>query len=127
MQLQALIGGHPHTCGTGLSLAEAARAMHAAGVGSVGVVADKDLIGILTERDLMRAVAAGADMDLEMVTDWMSAPVQTFDAETSVDEAALQLLEREQRHLPVVSDGKVIAILSIRDILAALIEPDRRS
>lgn len=126
MQLQALIGGDPYTCGAGLSLAEASLAMHAAGVGSIGVVAEGDLVGILTERDILRAVAAGADTSADLVGAWMSTPVHTVDLETTVDEAALRLLERNHRHLPVVSDGRLIAILSIRDVLAALVEPERR-
>lgn len=126
MRLDALIGGHPHTCGPGLTLAEASRAMHAAGVGSVGVVENGDLVGILTERDVLRSIASGADPEVDLVRGWMSTPVRTFDPETSVDDAALRLLEKEHRHLPVVSDGRLIAILSIRDVLAALIEPERR-
>ena len=125
MQLEALIGGHPHTCGPGLTLAEVSRAMHAAGVGSIGVVEGGDLAGILTERDILRAIASGADPNADVVEGWMSTPVRTFDPETSVDDAALRLLEKNHRHLPVVSDGRLIAILSIRDVLAALIEPER--
>ncbi len=100
--------------------------MHAAGVGSVGVVENGDLVGILTERDVLRSIASGADPEVDLVRGWMSTPVRTFDPETSVDDAALRLLEKEHRHLPVVSDGRLIAILSIRDVLAALIEPERR-
>ena len=126
MELQDLIGGHPHTCGADLSLGEASRAMDAAGVGSLGVVQEGELVGIITERDILHAVASGVDIHTEFVSAWMSNPVRTFDADTSVDEAALRLLEREHRHLPVTDGGRLIAILSIRDVLAALVEPDRR-
>jgi CBS domain-containing protein len=126
MELQDLIGGHPHTCGEDLSLGEASRAMNAAGIGSLGVVRNGELVGIITERDILHAVASEVDTRAETVASWMTNPVRTFDADTPVDEAALRLLERDHRHLPVTDDGRLIAILSIRDMLAALVEPDRR-
>jgi CBS domain-containing protein len=113
-------------CGPELSLAEASRAMRAAGVGSLGVVRDRELVGIITERDILYAVAADVDPNLATVSEWMSNPVHTFEADASVDEAALHLLERDHRHMPVVVDGRLLSILSIRDVLAALVEPDRR-
>jgi len=126
MELQDLIGGHAHTCGPDLSLSDAARTMHAAEVGSVGVVRSGELVGIITERDILRAVTADVDMHTETVSTWMSNPVMTYEADMAVDEAALHLLERGQRHLPVTDDGKLVSILSIRDVLAALAEPGRR-
>jgi CBS domain-containing protein len=126
VELRDLIGDDPHTCGVSLTLEEASRSMHAVNTGSIGIVQEGDLVGILTERDILRAVAMGADLSSESVGSWMSHPVQTFDAETPVDEAALRLLEREHRHLPVTSDGRLVGILSIRDVLGALVEPDRR-
>jgi CBS domain-containing protein len=126
MELQDLVGGHAHTCEPGLTLSDASRAMHAAGVGSIGVVRGGELVGILTERDILRAVAADANVHAQLVSAWMSNPVVTYDAEMPVDEAAMHLLERGQRHMPVTDDGRLISILSIRDVLAALAEPDRR-
>jgi CBS domain-containing protein len=126
MELQDLVGGHAHTCAPELSLSDASRAMHAADVGSIGVVKGGELVGIITERDILRAVAADVDLHTETVAIWMSNPVITYDADMSVDEAALHLLERSQRHMPVTDDGKLVSILSIRDMLAALAEPDRR-
>lgn len=126
MELQDLVGGHAHTCDPSLSLGDASRAMHAAGVGSMGVVRNGELVGIITERDILRAVAAESNMHEQAVAAWMSNPVFTYDAEMPVDEAALHLLERGQRHMPVTDDGRLVSILSIRDVLAALAEPDRR-
>ncbi len=125
MELQRLIGGHPHTCGPDLTVEEAARSMHAAGVGSVGVVEADQLVGILTERDVLRVVAAQADPSTETVRNWMSSPVSTFDPETSVDRAAMYVLRRGHRHLPITDGEKLVGILSMRDLMGALVDPDR--
>ncbi len=125
MRLEGLIGGPTETCGAHLTLRQAAQRMFAAEMGSMGVVAGPTLIGIITERDLLRAVAQGADADDTTVGDWMTSPVDTFSPLTEVEEAAVWLLETGYRHLPVVEDGRLLAILSMRDLLAAVVEPGR--
>jgi len=125
MELQQLIGGHPHTCGPDLTISDAAKSMHAVGVGSLGIVDGGRLVGILTERDVLRVVAAGADPSFETVRSWMSSPVNTFDPDTAADDAAVYVLKRGHRHLPVTDDGKLVGILSMRDLMVALVDPDR--
>lgn len=125
MRLGELIGGTTEVCGGDLLLRDAARRMVAGEMGSMGVIAGGKLVGIITERDLMKAVARGADPDAVSVDDWMTGSVDTFSPHVEVEEAALWLLESGYRHLPVVDGDRLLAILSIRDVLAAVVDPDR--
>ena len=91
------------------------------GVGSVGVVDGHALVGILTERDVMRAVSEDADLALEKARDWMTEP-DVFAPDVDVEEAASWLLETGYRHLPVMDDNELLGIASIRDLLWAIVE-----
>lgn len=123
MRLGGLLGAATEVCTVDLTLRESAQKMYAGEVGSMGVVAGAGLIGIFTERDLMKAVARGADVDRSTVGDWMTTSPDTFSPLTEVAEAAVWLLETGYRHLPVVDDDRLLGILSMRDVLAALVEP----
>lgn len=121
MKLGALVGGTATVIGPEATVADAAEALVADGVGSLGVVSDRRLIGIITERDVVRAIAEGADPESEVVADWMSDAPDTFSPEVDVEEAAAWLLEVGYRHMPVMDDGELLGIVSIRDILWAII------
>ncbi len=123
MRLGGLIGGPVEVCAVDRTLRQASQQMFAGDIGSMGVLAAGKLIGIITERDLMSAVAQGADVEVATVGEWMTASVDAFSPLVEVEEAAVWLLETGYRHLPVVEDDRVLAILSIRDVLAALVEP----
>jgi CBS domain-containing protein len=104
------------TVSTDATLAEAARAMDERGVGAV-VVLDGDVIAaILTERDVLRAVAAGQDGSAP-VTEWMTRDPDTIEPTDTTDHAASLMIHGGFRHLPVVEDGAVVGILSIRDLM----------
>jgi CBS domain-containing protein len=120
MKLGALVGGSATVVGPEATLGDAAEALVANGVGSLGVVSDRSLVGIITERDLVRAVAEGADPEQETVGTWMAEAPDTFSPDVDVDEAARWLLEVGYRHMPVMSDGELLGIVSIRDILWAM-------
>lgn len=122
MLLADLVSGRPHICGPATTLAEAARAMSEAGHGSLGVVDGRRLVGVITERDLVRAIAAGADLAGEPVHRWMGVDPDLFQADTDVVDAAEWLLESGYRHLPVVDEGELLGIVSVRDLLGAVIE-----
>ncbi|CAN5896071.1 hypothetical protein BH23ACT2_BH23ACT2_09360 [soil metagenome] len=98
----------------------AAIAMADRGVGSV-VVLDDDgaLSGIFTERDLLRGVAAGIDLDGDVLADLMTRDVVTAAPDWEVYEAAAEMADRHIRHLVVVDGAAVIGVLSIRDLLLA--------
>ncbi len=99
------------------TIAEVATRMTDKGVGSVVVVDGEAPVGILTERDMVRIGAAGVDNSSAKVTDWMTAEPDTVSPTTEVTEAFENLSERGYRHIPVVSDGRLIGIVSLRDLM----------
>jgi CBS domain-containing protein len=124
MLLRALVGTAARVCGPATSLREAAVAMHERGHGSLGVVDGMKLLGLITERDLVRAMANGADLDRMTVSSFMSRDPDIFSPEFDVWEAAEWLAESGYRHLPVVEDGALLGIISVRDLLLALVDDD---
>ncbi|HZS31389.1 MAG TPA: CBS domain-containing protein [Gaiellaceae bacterium] len=98
------------------SIGEAAEKMIEAGVGAVVVMEDMvRIVGIVTERDLMRAVAQRARAAEARVRQWMTDSVVTIEPDTTVQDAAKMMFEKNFRHLPVVNkDGRLLGIASLR-------------
>ncbi|HUZ15570.1 MAG TPA: CBS domain-containing protein [Gaiellaceae bacterium] len=98
------------------SIGEAAEKMIDAGVGAVVVMEDMArIVGIVTERDLMRAVAQRARAAEARVRQWMTESVITIEPETEIKDAAKMMFEKNFRHLPVVNkDGRLLGIASLR-------------
>ena len=97
------------------SIGEAAEKMNAARVGAIVVIEDfVRIVGIVTERDLLRAVASRARAAEARVRQWMTPDPLTIGPETSIDEAAKIMFEHNFRHLPVVKDGRSLGIVSLR-------------
>ena len=97
------------------TIGEAAEKMHDANVGAVVVVEDMvRIVGIVTERDLMRAVAQRARAAEARVRLWMTENPLTIEPETTVEDAAEIMFTRNFRHLPVVKDGRPLGIVSLR-------------
>ncbi|MDQ3932515.1 MAG: CBS domain-containing protein [Actinomycetota bacterium] len=101
------------------TLRAAARCMHERGVGSVVVLEHEELVGILTERDLLRAAADSADLDGTTVSESMTREVVTVAPDWEVYEAAAEMAARHIRHLVVTEGRRVRGVLSIRDLLLA--------
>ena len=103
------------------SIGEAAEKMMDAGVGAVVVMEDMArLVGIVTERDILRAVAQRARAAEARVRQWMTDDPITVPTETDLEEAARIMLENGFRHLPVVDEiGQVIGIASLRRVVGA--------
>lgn len=97
------------------SIGEAAEKMIDAGVGAIVVMEDMArMVGIVTERDLMRAVAQRVRAAEARVRQWMTESVVTIEPETTVEDAARMMFERNFRHLPVMKDGRLLGIVSLR-------------
>jgi len=87
------------------------------GVGSVVVVSGDQAVGILTERDLVRAAAVGADLGTAQVADWMTPAPDVVAPDDEVDAAFLSLRDHGYRHFPVVEDQRLVGVVSMRDML----------
>jgi CBS domain-containing protein len=97
------------------TIGEAAEKMNAANVGAVVVIEDMvRIVGIVTERDLLRAVAARARAAEARVRQWMTADPVTIGPELTIEEAAKIMFDNNFRHLPVVKDGRALGIVSLR-------------
>jgi CBS domain-containing protein len=103
------------------TLGDAAKRMAERGVGAVVVLAGERLAGILTERDILRAVATGFEPDAR-VDDWMTRHPETIESEDTTDHAAALMIHGGFRHLPVVDAGEIKGILSIRDLMRVALE-----
>jgi CBS domain-containing protein len=99
------------------TLKSAAAMMWQQQTGSLIVMDGERLVGILTERDVMKAVARGHDVETTTVSEIMTTDVLTVPPDTQLHEAAAQLASRWIRHLPVVDDGRVVGVVSQRDLV----------
>ena len=105
-------------------VAEAAARMREQRVGSVVVVDDSRPVGILTERDLVRIAAAGADTGTATVRDWMTANPDSVAPDVEAAAAFASLSQHGYRHIPVVDHDEVVGIVSMRDLMRiAQIQP----
>jgi CBS domain-containing protein len=99
------------------TLAEAAHRMVDHDTGAACVTDGDQLIGVISERDLLRVLAQGFDPDLT-VRDRMVANVLTASSTTGLPEAMAIMVDGHFRHLPVVDHGRVIGMISMRDLMA---------
>lgn len=106
------------------TLGEAAERMAEDGVGSAVVLDSGRLIGILTERDLLRAVAGRVHTSEARVREWMTVDPMTATEETSADEAMRTMLEQGFRHLPVIEEGRTIGVVSLRELMRVAMQVD---
>jgi citrate synthase len=106
------------------TVAEVASRMDDRKVGSVVVVDGDRPIGILTERDLIRFAASGAEAAVTKVSEWMTGDPDTVGPDESAQGAFATLVERNYRHIPVVEDGRLAGVVSMRDLMGiAQIQP----
>ena len=100
------------------SVLDAVRAMVEANVGALLVTEDGEITGIVTERDYLRRVTLeGREESVTAVREIMTSPLVVVTPETDVDECMALMTDRRIRHLPVMVDGKVTAIVSIGDLV----------
>ena len=120
-----LIGNHMSrdllSVGADERIAAAARRMVDRDVGAVLVMDGERLAGILTERDVLRAVAEGRAEDAT-VGERMTRQPETVEASESTGHAASLMIHGGFRHLPVTESGAVVGIVSIRDLMRVVLE-----
>ncbi len=105
------------------ALSDAAQQMEKRAVGAVLVLSDARLVGILTERDILRAVAAGK-AESGNVSDWMTRHPETIEPSDRVAHAASIMIHGGFRHLPVLDGGEAVGIISIRDLVRIVIDDE---
>ena len=109
------------TVGPDEGLGAAAQHMVARGVGAVLVMDGDRLDGILTERDILKAVAMGLTEGAR-VRDWMTKNPETIEVSDATDHAAALMIHGGFRHLPVLEEGSVAGIVSIRDLMRVALQ-----
>jgi len=96
---------------------EAAVTMEEHEVGCLPVFRSDDLVGILTERDLVHALADGAHPETTTIGEYMSLEPVTVGIDADLHDAATEMLNAGVRHLPVIDAGEVVGMVSIRDVI----------
>ena len=100
----------------GATVAEAATVMGTGKVGAALILDGEHLAGIFTERDILRALASDFDAAGHLVSHWMTPDPVTLAPEAKANEALDLMLDRGFRHVPVMDDGRVVGIVSLRDV-----------
>ena len=113
LRSRRLLTAHP-----GDAVSDVVRRMTAARVGAVSVLEDERLVGVFSERDLMtRVVVIGLDPGETRVGDVMTREVVTADLHEPRDSCLEKMQRTGCRHLPVLVHGRVLAMISMRDLL----------
>jgi CBS domain-containing protein len=117
MQVGEIMHTEVKTANADDTFADVAKVMRLHGISSVVVLDGKKLSGIVTERDIVNLVAAGGDPHNVTVALGMTRrDLETVSPKTDIAEAAEHMADRNIRHLPVLDKGKVVGIISIRDL-----------
>ena len=110
------------------TVGEAVARMAEMGIGSLLVMRDGALCGIVTERDYARKVVAGGmPPETTRVADIMTAEVLTTGIDRNIDECMMLMTEKRIRHLPVVDGDTVLGIISIGDLMKAIVSDNERA
>jgi CBS domain-containing protein len=107
------------TVDAGATLSEAAEALISDEVGAA-VVTGHGPVGLISERDIVRVVAGGGDVNTVQVSEVMSIPLVWIGPDDPIRAAADVMLEADIRHLPVGDGRRLVGMLSVREVLGAL-------
>jgi CBS domain-containing protein len=117
-QIYDLLKEEPHCVAANETVLEAARLMVAHNIGAVPVLRDGELVGIFSERDIMkRVVAEGRDPAHTRVSEVMTTNPTVVDVKESVEHCMVLMKEHGFRHLPICDGKKLKGFVSLRDIL----------
>lgn len=105
----------------------AARIMRDRGIGSLFVTNGKEIVGIITDTDMVRrVVAAGAEASKITVEQIMSAPIMTIEENKTLLDANDLMAQTHLRHLGVTHEGKLVGMISVRDLVVFLTNLPRK-
>jgi CBS domain-containing protein len=115
-KIRAVMKTTLYTVSPTTTLGEAVSLMAQHRVGSTLVMDGSQLIGIFTERDTVRAISQSHDAPDHEISSWMTRDPKTVEPDEDVDDALKTMLANGFRHLPVVENGQVIGMVSMRDL-----------
>ncbi|MEM5766177.1 MAG: CBS domain-containing protein [Candidatus Aenigmatarchaeota archaeon] len=104
-----------------INLREASKVMCEKRIGSLIVIENDDIVGILTQTDILKAVAEEKDLDITVVEEVMNKKIFTIDYEKTIEDAVNLMMEKRIKRLPVTKDGKLVGIITASDIIT--VEP----
>ena len=104
------------TAEPGITIAEVASLMAQRRVGSALVLEHDQMIGIFTERDIVKALSQDASAIHQAIVHWMTRSPRTISSDATVEEALRRMLDGSFRHLPVMDDDRLVGMLSMRDL-----------
>jgi CBS domain-containing protein len=113
LMAKSVVSGDPRH-----SLVEAAAKMRASRISALAVLDGDAIVGIVTERDLLRAIADGREPAATHVSQYMTHSPRTIEAGEPAAKAAEIMIRHRVRHLPVIDKGRLVGFLSARDLLA---------
>ena len=113
LMAKSIVSGDPRQ-----SLVEAAAQMRAHRISALAVLNEEAIVGIITERDFLRAIADGRDPAATHISEYMTHSPRTIEDAELVAKAAEIMVKHRVRHLPVTNNGRLIGFLSARDLLA---------
>jgi CBS domain-containing protein len=120
---QIIEGQELATAAPDVTVQEAARLMKERNIGALMVVRDEKLVGVFTERDaLFRVLAGGIDPTTTSLEAVMTPNPQTIRPDSGFTVALQMMHDGRYRHLPVVDDGKLLGVVSVRDALGPELE-----
>lgn len=104
----------------GQTLAEAAALLDEDEIGALIVYQEALPVGVFSERDLVRAIADGADLEVSVVSEYMTTSPVAIDEETPLTLAIAEMDRHMVRHLAVTRDEEIVGMVSARDVIHAL-------
>ena len=120
---QVIEGQEPVTAPATMTVAEAANLMKQHNIGALTVIEADKLVGVFTERDaLFRVVAGGLDANATRLSEVMTRNPKTIDPNSGFTHALQVMHDGHFRHLPVVENGRLVGIVSVRDALGPELE-----
>ncbi len=117
MDVSAIMTKDLVTVGPEYNVADCASVMDAKGIGSVIVLGDDRVLGILTERDILKVLGQGEDPKNVAAHEALTHDLITITPDASVEEAAAEMVKAGVRHLPVLSEHGLVGIISMRDLV----------
>lgn len=127
MLVSEVMAGPVQTCGQDASIAEVARRMIKDEHGALAVTLHDYLVGVITERDMLRVIADERDANAATVGEYMTPDPDSLEPDVEVADAADWMLAAGYRHLPVAESGKLLGMVSMKDIMWAITGAARES